>query len=273
MAENPNIPLTFSEQNINRAYETRRDTDVFKTPAITIYDVDYAIMYFLKNKIELEVEQNEAMIPVPVVYASAEIWAQIQGKGYMRDKQGKILAPYGVIRRTSMAEDERFKKLEVNNPPTKSNIYINPVIRNFENFRDRHQELSNSNFSEQFFLSVVPEFYKVEYELIFYTNYIEQMNKLVEQIIPASNFVWGDSWKFRTYVGQVSFDTVNPSNSERLVQCNMPLTVDARLQAEFELRKSTVQKNHSIKRIVFRTDRSSFDINAVTNFPGERPNN
>lgn len=273
MAETPKTQFSSMDAPINRAYETRRDTDTFKTPSITIYDVDYAIMYFLRNEIDLQVDQNEVMIDVPVVYASAEIWSQIQGRGYMRDKQGKILAPYGVIRRLSMSEDDRFKKLDVNIAPTESNIIIKPKIqRNFENIRDRHNELQNSNFSDEFFISVVPEFYIVEYELILYTHLVEQMNSLVQSIIPTSNFVWGDSWKFRTRVGDISFDTINPTDSERLVQATLPLTVDARFQEEFELRKSTIQKAHSVKRVVFRTDKSAFDINAVNYFPGEKPN-
>jgi hypothetical protein len=71
-------------------------------------------------------------------------------------------------------------------------------------------------------------------------------------------------------VGDVSFDNINPSNSERLVTATLPLTVDARLQSEFELRKSTIRKAYSVKRVVFRTEHSSFDINAVDKFPGER---
>ena len=270
MADNPNIPLTSQNGDFNRAYEVRRDNDTFRTPSITIYDVDYAIMYYLKNVIDLQVEQNEYMVDVPIVYASAEIWSQIQGRGYLRDKQGKLLAPYGVIRRISMSEDDRFKKVDVNKAPDGSNLIIRPKERNFENIRDQHKKTQNSDFSEEYYVSVMPEFYKVEYELMFFSYYIEQMNKIVQDIIPTSNFVWGDAYKFRTMVGDISFDNINPSNSERLVTATLPLSVDARLQSEFELRKSTIQKAYSVKRVVFRTEHSSFDINAVDKFPGER---
>lgn len=274
MSKDKEIPFSATDFNlnrdINRAREVRRDDDTFRTPAISIYDVDYAIMYYLKNVIDLQVEQNESMVDVPIVYASAEIWSQIQGRGYLRDKQGKILAPYGVIKRLSMSEDDRFKKLDVNYPVEGSNLKIRPKERNFENIRDQHNKTTNSNFSEEFYISVMPEFYKVEYELVFFSYYIEQMNSIVQNIIPASNFVWGDSYKFRTFVGDISFDNINPSNSERLVKSTIPLTVDARLQSEFELRKSTIRKAYSVKRIVFRTEQSSFDINAVDKFPGER---
>lgn len=277
MRDNPKIPLTSVEPDFNRAYEVRRDNDTFKTPSITLYDIDYAIMHYLKKEIDIQVEQNSVMVDVPIVYASAEIWSQVQGRGYLRDKKGKLLAPYGVIRRVSMAEDDRFRKLDVNNrldPNTfhagSNNIIITPRERNFENIRDQHATVRNSNFSDEYFISVMPEFYILEYELIFYTHYIEQMNSIVESIIPTSHFMWGDSYKFRTVVNDVSFDTINPSNSERIVQATIPLTVDGRLQSEYELRKSTIQKAYSVKRVVFRTERSSFGINAVDYFPGEK---
>lgn len=244
----------------NRAHEVKRDNDIYKTPAISIYDVDFAIIDYLKNTIDLSVEENSRVVPVPIVYASAEIWSQIRGKGYMRDKNNKLLTPYGVIRRLSMSEDQRFKKLDVNVAPEASNLIIRRKERNFENIRDLHSKTLNSNFADQFYVSVMPEFYKVEYELILYTSLIEQMNKIVMDILVTSNFMWGDTTKFRTLVGDVSFDTINPSNSERIVKATMPLTVDARLMNEYELRKSTVQKAYSIKRVVFRNEKSSFDI-------------
>jgi hypothetical protein len=268
MAENPNLSLTGVDPPFNRAYETRRDNDTFRTPAITLYDVDYAVMHYLKNTINAQVEQNDSMIDVPIVYASAEIWNQIQARGYMRDKQGKILAPYGTIRRISMAEDERFKKLDVNYGS--ATISINPKERNFENIRDQHATLSNSKFADEYYISVLPEFYIIEYELILFSYYIEQMNSIVQDIIPTSNFSWGDSFKFKTRVGDINFDTINPTTTERLVKATTTLTVDARLQSEFELRKSTIQKAYTTKRIVFRTEQSSFDINAVDRFPNEQ---
>lgn len=266
-----NERINFSgEGTINRANETRRDTDTFKTPAISIYDVDFAIMHYIRHTIDLQVEQNNHMVTVPLVYAKAELWNQIQLRGYMRDRDGKLLVPYAVIRRTAMIEDDRFKKLDVNNPPISTNLRItqNPP-RNFENFRDLHSSTTNSSPAEEFFISVMPEFYKVEYELVIYTAFIEQMNKLVQDLMVASNFMWGDSYQFRTLVGDFEFDTVNPSSQERIIRTTVPLTVDARLQNEFELRKSTIQKAFSIKRVVFRNERSSFDIYVDEKIPNQ----
>lgn len=263
MSTERSIPLNYVQSAApeNRAYDTRRDDDVFKTPAISIYDVDYAVYYYLSNVIKPQVEENERMVDLPFVFASGEMWGQIQSRGYMRDKNGKLLLPYGVIRRNSMTEDTRFSKLDVNQAPPSHNINIRPRLeRNFDNIRDRHSMTTNSSPNEEYYISVMPEFYQVEYDLIIYTNLTDQLNKVVLDIIPSSKFMWGDSFKFRTQVNDFIFETINPSNSERVVKGSTTLTVDARLQNEFELRKSTIEKAYSVKRVVFRTERSSFDF-------------
>jgi len=218
------------DKSINRALETRRDNDTFKTPSIEIYDVDYAIYHYLNNVIDLQVEDNGRMVNVPVVFSSAEMWSQIQS----------------------------------------TNMVLSPKDRReFENIRDLHSQTTNSDPSVTYYVSVIPEFYKVDYDLIMYTSQTVQMNKLVQSIMVTSNFVWGDNYKFRTLVGDFSFETMNPSQEERVVKATTTLTVDARLQQEFELRKSTIQKAHSIKRVVFKTERSSWDIRTVDQIPGK----
>lgn len=271
MSDNrPELKYTYDQTPLNRAYETRRDTDTFKTPSISIYDVDFAILHFLKNSIVLKIEENGVMIDVPIIYASAEIWSQVQKQGYLRDVNKKLMTPYALIHRSSMSEDRRFRKLDVNHAPISSNIIITPKERNFENQRDLHAKTQNSKPADEYYISVVPEFYQVRYDLVLYTTFVEQMNGLVQDIIVTSNFMWGDSYQFRTVVGDVQFSTINPGGQERITRASMPLTVDARLQNEFELRKSTLQKAFSIKRLVFRNERSSFDIQAVNEIPGKK---
>lgn len=245
----------------NRAYDKRRDNDTIKTPSISIYDVDYAILYWLREKIAFQVPENGNMIDVPIVYANGETWSQIQAHGYLRDSQNQLLTPYGTLRRVTMTEDERFKKLDINRGSYGSSYKIipNPDYRNFENQRNPHAQTTNTRISNQYFIQVMPEYYIVEYELLFWTTLVEQMNTILQDLIPTSNFAWGDSYKFRSSVGSISHETVNAPDSQRLVRATIPITVDARLINEFELKKSTVEKAFTLKRLVIRNERSSFD--------------
>ena len=57
---------------INRANQVRRDTDTIKTPSCTIYDVDYAIISYIRDIIQPRVEEDGSIITVPIQYASGE---------------------------------------------------------------------------------------------------------------------------------------------------------------------------------------------------------
>jgi len=268
MSETPHIPFG-GAQDINRAYSTKRDNDTFKTPSITLYDVDYAVMYFLREVIKLQVEQNGRIIEVPLAYGTGELWSQIQARGFMRDKEGKLLVPYAVITRTSMAEDERFKRMDTNYGPDPLQVYLatGRDSRTFNDIHSQHSFTYNTNPEKHVYISVIPEFYVLEYELILYASYMEQLNQMIQDIIVTSNFVWGDSYKFRTVVGDASFETINPTSGERIVKATIGLTTDCRLQNEFELKRSTITKAFSPKRVIFSNERSSFDARIVDKIP------
>ena len=91
----PKLDKTFStfsrDPEINRAFEQRRDNDTIKSPTIGIYDVDFAIMDWLRSVIRPFVIENNQRIDVPVMYANGESWAQYQAKGFMYDKNGNLV--------------------------------------------------------------------------------------------------------------------------------------------------------------------------------------
>ena len=120
---------TFSRNpEINRANEIRRDNDIVKSPKITIEDVDFAILSFLRDVIRPQIVENGQQIDVPVMYANGEKWAMIQARGYMRDRKGKIMTPVLSIKRNSITERDSMKSLGVNQNPS-GNDYI---------FRNKH---------------------------------------------------------------------------------------------------------------------------------------
>ena len=107
---------TFSRDVVpNRSNQVRRDNDTIKTPKCTIEDVDFAIISYIRDVLKLQVTENGQMIDVPVMYANGEKWAQVQAKGYMRDRKGKIMTPVLSIRRGSIIERDTLKGLGVNN--------------------------------------------------------------------------------------------------------------------------------------------------------------
>ena len=204
-----NTQSSFSRNPVpNRAEQVRRDNDIIKTPKCTIEDVDFAIISYIRDVLKLQVTENGQIIDVPIMYANGEKWAQVQAKGYMRDRKGKIMTPVVSIRRGSIIERDTLKSLGVNNNPA-GNDFVHQNKHTIENKYDRFSVQHGSQRKKEFYIAPVPEFVDVSYELLLWTEYTEQMNSLVEQIMPTNGFAYGTTFKFPTYLSDVTFDTTN----------------------------------------------------------------
>lgn len=52
---------------LNRAEQVRRDDDVIRTVKRTVYDIDYAIKWYIENEIQPQITANKNLIDVPVI--------------------------------------------------------------------------------------------------------------------------------------------------------------------------------------------------------------
>tara|TARA_Y100001973_G_C5156728_1_gene311167 strand:- start:14 stop:961 length:948 start_codon:yes stop_codon:yes gene_type:complete len=252
---------------INRANQVRRDTDTIKTPSCTIYDVDYAIISYLREIIHPQIEQDNSSIDVPIMYANGEKWSMVQKHGYLRDTKGKLMTPLIFIKRNNIVERDSMKKLDVNmNPGGNALTFKNKYTKT--NKYDRFNILQGKKPASEYYISSIPEFITVTYDLLIWTEYTEQMNSVIEQIMPTGGFAWGTTWQFATYIGDYGFETMNNVGEDRIVRATLPLTTHATLLFESELRQSTFKKRYSIKKISFKSEMQSFNANVIDPPPG-----
>jgi len=240
------------DQVLNRANETRRDDDVVKTPKRTVYDIDYAIKWFIENEIQPQVEANGELIDVPVIYSNGEKWDNVRRLGYLRDEKGMLQSPLIMLKRNSLQERDTLKKLDINRPADGNQI----IYKNSYNKRNKYRDeifptpANEPIESAELFAINIPEYVDIEYDLLIWTDFTTQLNALVEQIMPYGTFAWGNDFnKYRTFIRSLNFETINTVGEDRLVRCTMPLTVNGTLMAEQEYRKSTIQKRYSIKQV------------------------
>jgi hypothetical protein len=270
----PQINKTYStftrNQEINRSAEVRRDNDTIKTPKCTIYDVDNAIISYLSEIVQLQVIENNNIIPVPVIYANGEKWAQIRQRGYMYDTGDKLMAPVAVIKRNSITERDMLKKLDVNWNPETDNDYARNTLM-FENpyskqhRYDRFSVLQGTRPQRELYISSIPEFVDVSYDLLLWAEYTEQLNYMIEQIMPLGGFAWGTTWKFPAFIQDYSFETTSTPGEDRIVRATLPLTVKATLLMPYELRRSSLQKRFSVKKITFGSETQAFNVDTSYN--------
>ena len=264
-----NKPLSRKQRVLNRGYLYSRSTDTIKNPAVTLMDIDSAIVFYFENVIKPSVEDNSENVKVPIMYASPERWKSIQRDGFMRDKKRQTITPVIAYRRTSLEKDESLPqdKLDANNP---NMFYTFEKKFTQANRYDNFTAQIGKQPQREYHNVTVPDYVTLSYDFIIWTSYIEQMNKIVERIVYSDGAYWGDpdKMRFRTSVDTFA-DATEVSDAERLVRTNFTVTMRGYLLPEGNFdHRSTTQKFLSPKKVIFSSETDS-TINKVSGKSGQ----
>lgn len=238
----------------NKALDTRRDTDKRKNFTVTLLDIDTALIDYLEKIINITVVDGGSNVKVPIIYGSPERWKAIQNDGYYRDINGKIQLPAMMFKRNSFSKNENLQTF---------NRYLTyPVLTKF-NEKNQYTKFSLLNNRvapvNQIHAVTLPDHVKIEYEFMIWTEYVEQMNGILEKINFASDDYWGDPqrFKFRVSINDYSHTTEVSNDKDRMVRTSFTLSLFGYLLPEsFEDRKSTVQKLLTPKKITLTAETS-----------------
>ena len=243
-----------NDQIFNRAEQVRRDDDVIKTPKRTIYDIDYAIKWYIENEIRPQLLDNDQLIPVPVIFANGEKWDNVRRLGYLRDEKGMLQSPLIMLKRNSVVERDTYRGLDVNLPQAGN------VIIHRESYNNRNKHLldpfppTNIANSEKFYVIDIPKYVTMEYEIMLWCDFTTQMNDLIDQILPYNRYAWGNETnRFSTSLGSISTETINTVGEDRLIRSSIPATILGTLLSEQETRVETIKKMYSVKKVSFDT--------------------
>jgi len=202
--------------NPNEAVGNNRGTklswrgDNTKPFTVGIKDIDEAILYYFQNIIRPSVIQNGQYVDVPVMYASAEAWKQVQKDGFMRDKRSAIMLPVIMFKRDSLEKNRGIgNKLDANNP---QNFGIYQKKYSGKNAYDNFTVLNNRIPEKEFVAVVYPDYVTITYSCTIATYYVEQMNKIIEAINYASDSYWGDPERFKFRAMIDNFANIIESN-------------------------------------------------------------
>ena len=253
-----NKPTTIGSPNVtlNRALQTRRDDDVIRSPKRTLYDIDYAIKWFIENDIRPQITADQTLIDIPIIYANGEKWDNVQRLGYLRDEKGMLQSPVIMLKRNSVIERDNIKTLDVNYNPNENVLTYRSKYNERNRYNDPMPNIGNQGAAQdKIYIINIPKYVTIEYDMMIWCDFTMQLNDVVEQILPYGRFSWGNGpEKFPTTIGSVNFETINTVGEDRLVRATIPLTVLATLLPESEARISTIKKMYAIKKVVFDTN-------------------
>ena len=241
----------------NRANATRRDTDKQKNFTVTLLDVDTAIINTLDSTLRLQVNDNGEVVKVPIIYGNPERWFAMKKFGHIRDNQGKILLPAVMIRR---------KSVENNKDLATFNRYLSyETIMNYseKNKYDRFDLMNKGAFAskptKQIYSVSLPVQVNITYECIIWTDYVDQNNKLLEQINYAAKDYWGDAerFKFRARIDSYSIEQEINEGEDRNIKTSFDINVNAYLLNENYITnldgvKNTTQKLFTVRKVMLQ---------------------
>ena len=198
-------------QKVNRSEQISRRGDKVRNVSVSLMDVDTTIMYYFNNVINPSVEDNGTRYKVPIRYASGERWNSIQNDGFFRTARGNVILPVIVFKRNSIQKDTNIPVDSMDNNALKYT------------FEKRYSDANRySNFSAQYGIQPKREFYQVavpdyqvlNYTCIIWTDYIEQMNGIVESITRSEGKYWGEPGRFKFRNQIESFDDATELDNE-----------------------------------------------------------
>jgi len=225
-------PLPRSQRRVkNRALQHKRD-DTIQDISVSLMDMDSTIMYYFENVIKPSVVENGENIKVPVMYSSPERWSAIQKQGFMRDAKRQLIIPAIAFRRTGMEKDDTVAvdKIDPEDPK---------LFYSFERKYNPHNRYDNFTVQQgllpqrQYYNIAIPDYMVLNYDFIVWTQYIEQMNKLVERINWSAGSYWGEPNRMRFKANIDSYtDVTEVTDRERLVRTEFSVTLKGYLIPE-----------------------------------------
>ena len=258
--------------NVKREEQRRRDDDTLKDLSIGLYDIDETIKYYFDDIIKLQITGVDGNVEkVPVMYASPENWKSFQTNDLKRDNRGKIQLPVLVFKRDSITKDRNLgNKVDPNKP-----LYTVIEDRRYSGNRyDRFSVLNGLQGRQRvkkLQKIIIPDYITVNYSCVVYTEFLTQMNTIVEAISYGEGGYWGDKNKYLVRAKVDDFPSAVEVNvgEDRVVKSEFQITINGHIIPQNIQTQQALGSNVTYTAAQVNFNESVItDINDVINRPG-----
>ena len=231
--------------------------DLSKQYSITLKDIDTAIMSYIKNVIKPTVQEANEKIKVTVMYGNEERWKAVRKRGVLRDKNGTLMLPLIMLKRTNVEKSDIIPGYE-HDIRRKDTEIVRKSGWSKKNRYSRFALQTNDLPVYENLVTSIPNFVNLTYEFVLWTNFIEQMNPLVESFMEYDKSYWGDkdTYRFISNLDSVSDASEMDSRGERFIKSTFSVTTKAYLLPEETNnivmgKMSQVQRKLTPSKVVF----------------------
>ena len=236
----------------NRALDIRRDNDNVVDYKLKLKDIDSAVLYYMDNIVFPMINDGREPFKLPIIYGSPERWSSAQADGYYKDKDGKTQVPLIMFRRTALSKNRALSnKVDANFPQ----IYQS-FVKNWsrKNAYDQFSLVNNISPVLEQYNVVVPDYVNITYEFIIWTDFVEQMNDIVEAINYSEGSYWGEPerFKFRTRIDDFTNQTDLSGDIDRVIRTTFTLTLYGYIITDTLNRKLSQQSTKRYSNYIVR---------------------
>ena len=239
--------------------------DLSKQYSITLKDIDTAIMSNIKNVIRPTVQEASERVKVTVMYGNEERWKSVRKRGVMRDKNGSIILPLIMLKRTSVEKSDLIPGYEHDIRRKYTEIIRKSGWSKDNRYSKFSMQVGDMPVYENLVTSI-PNFVNLTYEFVLWTNFIEQMNPLVETFMEHDKTYWGDkdTYRFISTLDSVSDASEMNQDGERFIKSTFSVTTKAYLLPQETNsivmgKMNQVQKKLSPAKVVFGLESDATD--------------
>lgn len=265
-----------NRESVNRANEVstkgttirgNRETTIVpgnnfsKNYSITLKDVDTAILNHVKNVMKPQVKEANEIFKIPVYYGNEERWKAVRKRGVLRDKNGSLILPLIVLKRTEVSRNDLSGQSYSHDIQNKHISVVRNARWSKDNQYDRFSVQTGIKPAFENIVTTMPTYSDITYEFILWTNFIEQMNPLVESFVDQSHTYWGNGtdFKFVCTIDNIADASEMSQDGERFIKSTFSVTTKAYLLPEYL--NSVVTNKISNTRKELTPSRVSFNFN------------
>lgn len=234
----------------NAAQSFTPGADFTKNYSVTLEDVDTSIINFVKNIIRPSFKENNEVFKVPVIYGNEERWVSARKRGILKDKNGALLLPLIMLKRTEVSKNSEFINGMEQDLNRNSDQFVVSQQWSKQNRYDRFAVLQGISPISEFTVTTPPNFVNINYDFVIWTNFISQMNGLVEAFTEFNNQYWGEGQerKFFSLIENISDASEMNRNGERFIKSTFSVNTRAALLPE-DYNSVVTNKISNLKKI------------------------
>jgi len=242
----------------NRSRSYIPGSNLSENYAITLKDVDTAVLNHVKNVMRPKIREANETIDVTVMYGNEERWKSVRKRGVMRDKNNSLLLPLIMLKRTTVERNTELLQGMEHDVKRQYAEVLRTSTWSKKNRYDRFAVQTGNQPIKQNILTTMPNFVNITYEFILWTNFIEQMNPLIESFVEQNYTYWGDTvdYKFLSTIDSISDASEMTVDTERIIKSSFSVITKAYLLPEntnsvVTNKISNIRKKLSPSRVVF----------------------